>query len=114
MRKQISALALVAFTVPVAAQFYDGNRLHELCSSTPAFAAGFVSGVIDREWLSATGVTDTGKPLSEVKSFCLPSTVTVTQVRDVVCKALDETPETRHWMAVMLASNALNEAYPCP
>lgn len=45
--------------------------------------------------------------------FCVPSGVTVGQVKDVFVKFLAENPKSRHLSGDVLVMAALIQAYPC-
>jgi hypothetical protein len=85
--------------------FYDGNGLHQKCTSTSnmdfGFCAGYISGVAD-VLQSQNG-----------NSVCLPRNVVVGQVVDTVKKYLVDYPESRHYAAYSEILVALEKAFPC-
>ena len=88
------ALVICAFTVmarPAGAQFYSGNKLHEVCNAADetrilaAACVGYVTGAFDFfVWR---------------KGACVPNTVSMAHLTDVVMTYLKEHPEKRHLVA---------------
>ena len=84
--------------------FYTGNEIFQRCNSdigTPdsVGCVGYVAGIADALTLTNT--------------ICVPTDVSVVQVRDIVLKYLREHPERRHYNASGLAATALVSAFPC-
>ena len=107
MKYVIAALVFAAAlaTVDARAEFFSGNKLHELCTDTSDFYRGLCSGFI-------VGVFDTKVDID----FCTPAGggVTTRQVEDIVKKHLNVSPEQRHKPAYILVIDALTAAFPCP
>jgi hypothetical protein len=103
--------AVVLACPPASAQegegraFYPGNDLWSACSVKSGVCLGFVVGVAD---VMGTGSAILGR------RACLPSPVAGGQAQDVVKRYLERHPEARHYAAVSLAAEALEEAFPCP
>ncbi|QKD03497.1 hypothetical protein EB235_20010 [Mesorhizobium loti R88b] len=106
---------LVASTISAQAGFFTGNELHNLCTSSPGFAQGYVIGVADLTDLNV-GVIDqaTGKPVVPNKFICIPEGVVAQQVTDIACKYLEDHPENRQSPAPILVYQALLAAWRCP
>lgn len=85
--------------------FLTGNELLDMCKSSRLQASGYMMGFAEgyaiRDEMGA-------KPV-----VCLPNSVMSGQVIDVVCRYLEQNPETRHWSAAYQAHNALVKAWPC-
>ena len=103
------ALVIFAFTVmarPVGAQFYSGNKLHEVCNSTDetrilaAACVGYVTGAFDF--------------LVWRKEACVPNTVSMAHLTDVVMTYLKEHPEKRNLVAAEIVAAVTTNAWPCP
>lgn len=111
----LARLLAVAMILPTGAlaqnssgNFYSGNELHEECQTNRHFVRGYVSAVFDSRYLfTSMGV------LNEFWEMCAPESGTIGQLVDVVCKHVDETPETRHYSASQVTSSALLKAFPC-
>lgn len=112
MRK-ILTVAFLAISVPAQAQFYDGNGLHEACQSSSQVITGWAAGYVDAISAVNNSIDPNGQPY-DYPAFCIPRGVKLSQVRDVICNALDDEPATRDWAAGFLAHNAIIDAWPCP
>ena len=99
-RLLIALTAALAFSAQ--AQFVSGNMLlsdmDDTASTSRMYALGYVAGVVDS--------------LNQVV-FCLPSTVTVGQVHDMVRNYIRNTPAERHLPGDVLISKAFGVAFPC-
>ena len=91
----------------------NGNALYGWCRTTPGglpnepvggYCAGFIHGVVDVHGEKTT-----------IYGFraCLPHSVTIRELRDIVVKWLEGHPARRHLIAHGLVGEALSEAYPC-
>jgi hypothetical protein len=102
----LAALSIVASSQAQAERqfFYDGNSIHESCSTDPRGTTNYVAGVVDAHETLTGG--------SEPR-FCIPPRVTGGQARDVVCKFVAERPHDRHLAASPLIILALKAAFPC-
>ncbi len=110
MRRFIAlALAVCAFTVmarPAGAQFYSGNKLHEVCYATDetrilaAACVGYITGAVDF--------------LVWRKRACLPNTLSMAHLTSVVMTHLNEHPEKRQLIAAEIVAAFATNAWPCP
>lgn len=101
MIRTFAAMLALTYSVPAAAQFYTGNKLHELCEKRNGISLGYTVAVSD--WL-----------MTEMrKDACIPSKVTTGQLHDIICGYLTNHPEARHDPAHFLGAQALIEAFPC-
>lgn len=98
MRRLIATLALI--TVPSTIHAADGNMLIDICRTGSAIY--YVAGVI--ETLEFTETDD---------RLCIPDRVSNQQLVDVVCKSLNENPQSRHRSAIALTYGAFKKAFPC-
>ena len=103
--RHLAALAAVlCLATPVRAQevvAFSGDELLKRCSSTQAdFNDGFCSIYI-------YGVWSTGKN-------CVPTGVILGQVRNVIVRYLEANSQNRHWPAMILVREAIQQAWPCP
>lgn len=107
MRTLIAALFAFPAAALAAPTFYSGNDVYRLCQEYPASAAIYAIGVLDgdkatRHWARLP------------KKVCAGSGVSSGQVKDVMCRYLERSPEDRHLAASSLALNAFEIAWPCP
>jgi hypothetical protein len=104
MKKLIltTCLTLLLSVNAQATYFNDGNKLlsdmDDTSSTSKMYALGYVTGVVDS--------------LNQVV-FCMPSTVTVGQVNDMIRNYLRNTPAERHLPADVIISKAFGVAFPC-
>ena len=104
MKKLIltTCLTLLLSANAQATYFNDGNKLlsdmDDTASTSKMYALGYVAGVVDS--------------LNQVV-FCMPSTVTVGQVNDMIRNYLRNTPAERHLPADVIISKAFGVAFPC-
>ena len=99
-----AALSVLIATGAAAADgmvdWLNGNQLLEACQQEVRLCTGYVSGVTAAAQLAS--------------SVCIPSsTVTTTQLTDLVQLWLRDHPETRHHSAGSLVIQALKEKFPC-
>jgi hypothetical protein len=105
LRYLIVALVLAA---EQPAQGVSGNELREYCTGKDNQACfGFILGTLD--------YNDLLQALSppEGMRLCVPTGVTVGQLRDVVNKYMGQHPENAHHAATMTVINAVTTAWPC-
>jgi hypothetical protein len=98
--------ALVAISIAPQQGFAasaTGNALHEWCSNGNPMAIAFVTGAKDMAALVAP----------EPGYFCIPKGVTNGQIKDVVCKWLEDSPAERHKPAAYLTITALGQTWAC-
>ncbi|MGW5960198.1 Rap1a/Tai family immunity protein [Methylorubrum thiocyanatum] len=107
--KTVIAVALVALSsMPVRAQFFNGNHLHSWCAQP--------SGSIFKEAVSSymSGLMDgTVYSKNPDLKICMPESVSIQQARDVFCKYLSDHPEDRHRTAAHLVFASIRAAWPC-
>jgi hypothetical protein len=96
------------------AQFYDGNKLFDVCTANRADSTydskwgecvGYVTAIADL--LLYGGVPALGW------NACVPAGATIGQIRDVVIQYLYQHPEMRHQTAIGMTAVALRTAFPC-
>ena len=85
--------------------YYDGNKLLEVCRSDDYQCATYVVGVTDGQ-LAAIVAT------SRTRAYCIPKGATSEQVKDVVVKYLIDHPQERHLLGGILVAEALSQAWP--
>jgi hypothetical protein len=96
---------LVAIKAPTAeAQFYDGNKLHRICSDDYAACLHYVLGIIDQVRTTvanlqsfADAIPDKGAKeafgiATGIINFCPPASATAGQLTDVVTRYLRNKP----------------------
>lgn len=108
-----STLVLAAAAMPLNlwafTQFLTGNELHEYCTSCTGnnelYCLGYMAGVSDT----------LNHPLvrNDRLGICMPKSVSMGQVQDIVLKFFDENPQIRHLSASGLVSAALLKVFPC-
>lgn len=86
-----------------SAEFLSGNNLLELLRSPERHERAAADGYI-------MGVHDAGRGAVH----CSPSTVTLSQVRDMSAQFLTAAVAARHKSADSLVMAVLQEAFPCP
>jgi hypothetical protein len=102
MRRLLLAVALVACSATVRAEFLDGNQLLERMNGSNMdrmLALGYVMAASDAV---------RGSKLCDV-----PPTVTAGQTHDMVKAYLERFPQVRHFTADVLVSRALEIMWPC-
>lgn len=108
-----TGLLMAAATMPApvmaaAGSFYDGNELlsncRELDGPEIGTCYGYLMGVADGRRASPLSLTP----------YCLPDGVSSRQLRDIVVRALEASPETRQEGAGILVARALNATFACP
>jgi hypothetical protein len=104
--------AIILLSASTAGAIYvEGNELHENCSASTEFKeAACVSYII-----GITDFIDLSQAAGDARlNICIPDRATAGQVIDVVKTYIDRNPKERHLAAVLLVTNALSEAFPCP
>lgn len=91
-----------------AVNFATGNTLYDLCNGTG------VNRIACQHYIS--GASDAFQTYQETnpRLICLPSTVTLEQMTDVVVVFLRDHPAQRHYSASSEVWLALQNAFPCP
>ena len=118
MTKTLLSVAAVIFytglsSLPVQADFMDGNTLAGLCAADGGFESGGCVGYIvdvadafdHSHWLNTGGI-DGGK-------YCIPDSATREGIVGLVVKSLDENPDKLDSLALHLASNAFIDVFDC-
>lgn len=101
-------VAALSFSPTIAGAngfFLSGNDLWKGCKINRNEVSTYISGVVDTFGVFEGALT--------TKMFCLPSNVSATQLRDMVCKNLKENPDVRHENAASLVSAMFFTAFPC-
>lgn len=100
-----AALTLIACLAagPASAEFLSGNDLLNLLRSQERHERAAADGYI-------MGVHDAGRGAVH----CSPTSVTLTQVRDMSTQFITSAPASRHKSADSLIMVLLQEAFPCP
>lgn len=99
MKRLIAAALLAATATASNAAFFDGNDLLRWHTNGSALFTGYVAAVID---------TDRGA------NTCIPDSVQLSQVRDVVAYGLTANPADRHFSGWSLVLHYAGQAWPCP
>jgi hypothetical protein len=115
MRFAVPLLLLLAvLPTPAVAAFYSGNDFLSYCNAPETAAArgkctSFVAGAFD-----ASELLLTDRERDRSRFFCVPPSVTLGQLTDVLLKYVRENPAERHETAVSLFFKAIWTAWPCP
>ena len=103
MRRLIVALCIASALISPAMAANTAAELAEMCedgaSQNVGFCAGYAEGLA--ETLQATGQT------------CPPKEATLEQALKVIKKYVADHPESHHLPAVLMAVQAVKEAFPC-
>jgi hypothetical protein len=99
------ALCLAAFFGAIspssaAAEWLDGNKLHDQCVEHTLHGLGYMKGAVDAIVMNVDG-------------FCIPPNVTGRQLSDVICQDLRENPKDRDKPAAFLVFMSLKRAWSC-
>jgi hypothetical protein len=100
IKQALAAITLAAFTA-ANASWFTGNDLLGHLNGEPferGGAAGFITGV-------ASAI--------DGDLACIPSAVTVAQMRDMVHQALRNRPDVRHQAAEVIVAAVLMTEFPC-
>jgi hypothetical protein len=102
MKRLLICLTLLFSLNAHATYFTDGNKLladmDEGSSTKRMYALGYVAGVVDS---------------MNRFMFCLPSSVTIGQLTDMVHNYLRNTPSERHQPADVIIAKAFSVVFPC-
>ena len=109
------ALAAVSFSIPAAAQYFDGNDLFEACENesdlwADGFCAGYIAGTADT---LSVAKARTGAGIAP-RYMCAPEGVSFQQLVDIVKNSLRDAREDKHASARMIVTMSLAAAFPCP
>jgi len=107
IKLSLVSMALMSMPYTAFADFFTGNQLHEVCRSAAPYSEAICSGYV-------VGIADV-MASDRLNGFtaCLPTTVTVRQISDVVSTYLQQHPEMRHYSASSIVAYALSESFPC-
>jgi hypothetical protein len=97
-----------------ADSYYTGYKLLEYCnphlklenSSAAGVCLGYITAATDTaiDWFNTTGLDS---------QVCVPGSVSIGKLREIVVKYLEEHPEELHKGAAGIVLNALYNAFPC-
>ncbi len=90
-----------------------GNEFLEMCRGNnfeQGYCLGYIVGLGDG--ISGLQILEVDR--SRWSPICRPKGVTAAQLRDVVVKYIDDHPEERHTVMMVLAVVAMRAAWPCP
>ena len=102
MKRLLLAVALVACSATVRAEFLDGNELLAKMNGTnmeKMLALGYVMAASDA--------------VRGTRTCNVPPTATAGQTHDIVKNYLERFPKVRHFTADVLVSRALEIMWPC-
>ena len=115
LRMVSATLAVAVLTGSAEAQpnpanpraYLTGDDLFDWCrASSHDGCWGYVSGIVDAMSIVA------GAGLG--RRACIPDSVRISRVADIVTRFLLDHPEQRHFGAAGLVVRALADAFPCP
>ena len=105
----VMMFAAVGHAGKAEAGFYSGSQLLERCESDSGArltCVGFLAGIDDiTDDYDAWGLMD--------PNFCIPAGVSLSQLRKVAIRGLNEQPEKLHLAASSLVHNIFVRAFPC-
>ncbi len=100
--KKLAVVAMLALSFNANAEFFSGNKLLSLTTSSSeidlALGFGYIAGVFD---------------LGMGTTHCAPDTVTLKQVADMTLKLLRDVPEQREKSADQFVTAAISSVWPC-
>jgi hypothetical protein len=99
---KLANLAMVLMTAASDAHASNGNDINQWCENDPAIALAYIDGIMD-------AYATVGPPID----YCPARDVTYGQVRDVVCKWVNNNPEERHRSGALLVPRALSTVWAC-
>lgn len=115
MRNLWTIVALAA-SLPMPGEAYaqtailDGNSLYETCkkvdTAAELYCNAYIRGIYESVTIRATALPWNGE------AYCVRSTVTYAQVRDIVVSYLSERPKERDGFAFALVERAIYDAFP--
>jgi hypothetical protein len=88
------------------AEYVDGNNLLEQCRSKAQLGQAFCRGYI-------LAIADSKLESNATRNICVPRSVTVDQLRDIVVKYLEQNARYGHLPANFLVHNSLWEVFSC-
>jgi hypothetical protein len=92
----------------------SGNTLLTSCRATNRTECiGYIAGLLDMYSFMEDAEEKTFKKGGN-RPFCIPDSVTIDQVADVVVQFLNAHPTHRHYAAASLLAGAFMEGFPCP
>ena len=112
----LAAALAVLLTAPEAraAAYYSGHGLNEICSQpNEAICLGYIVGAYDAGE-DIPGGPGARKQWADGWVACVPGSVAVGQLVEVVKKWLRERPQWWHYEADSLVAVAAAETWPCP
>ena len=119
--KNIGAIALFYSLLFSAAptfangSFKTGNDLYSVCKAEKGSRFYEFEQTTCLEYV--TGVFDSFSTSFGVglmpRTFCSPSSVTVSQLKDIAVRYLEQNPSSRHISAAALVMISFKEAFPC-
>jgi len=115
------AVAIVFTTLPVRADFVDGDVLAEWAKEYRSARAGTGNDLshiyVRRFQVYVMGIHDAHDSLLVTSGadpiFCTPAYLTVGQLSETVARFLENNPERKHEPGSILVAAALAEAFPC-
>lgn len=100
--KKLILCSVLFIALPVNANYLSGNKLKEHCVSETFVNTGMCLGYI-------AGVVDSYNNFV----FCIPSEVTMGQMRDIVKKYMHENPAKLHESAADIVASAMKKDFSC-
>ena len=94
-----AAILAASLTSQVNAGLFTGNELYNVCVQGANFCNGYIAGAYDSNEYE--------------DDYCPPDGVTLSQMRAIVMKYMDDYPGQRHIPADWIVSHALRGAFPC-
>ena len=96
----VGATLALLLAQPAEASYMDGNSLHRFCGSSPVLVTSYLGGALD---------------MSREPELvqCIPDNARIGQLRDVLCKWLEEHPELRHLDGDLVVIVALKQSFGC-
>jgi hypothetical protein len=112
MRVSRAGLIALLITLPSLAGAMDGNKLLSECKGGETdnlsfgICFGYIQGVVH-------GAESYSTAMDLTLPFCMPENASAGQIRDIVVKYFEESPESRHYTASSSILVALIRAFPC-
>lgn len=101
--KAAFTIILAATAISANAEFLSGNQLLGYIKSSEVVQRAAADGYV-------MGVHDLGRGVIH----CSPTTVSLTQLRDMTAQLLEASPSIRHQSADHLVALMMAETWPCP
>jgi Rap1a immunity proteins len=110
----VMALVLSGGRAGAQIQSLSGNNLYRFCTAdTPDANLAWGSASLCMGYITAIrDIMANGSPLFGKKA-CIPATVDMGQIVDIVKNEIHSHPESRHLPAAMLVSKAFANDFPC-